>query len=106
MTDSHGYDFLVIERQQFVKILYDSLPDKTRVLENKVVRDIEDIPNGVRVVLGDGTVEEGDIVVGCDGVNSAVRRLMWERAKKTIPECVCEAEETCKSIISTWTGFD
>ncbi|KZF25062.1 cercosporin toxin biosynthesis protein [Xylona heveae TC161] len=40
----------------------------------KVFDRYEIIPGGVRAVFRDGTVEEGDLIVGADGVRSAVRK--------------------------------
>jgi len=55
--------------------------------------------DGVEVVLDDGTVERGDMVLGCDGVRSQVREKMWELAsqrKKTIEE------EERTSMVTRW----
>lgn len=46
---------------------------------NKRVEIIEHTVNGVRVLIIDGTIEEGDIVIGADGVYSIVRSQMWEK---------------------------
>lgn len=46
---------------------------------NKRVEIIEHTVNGVRVLIIDGTIEEGDIVIGADGVHSIVRSQMWEK---------------------------
>lgn len=50
----------------------------------------------VRVHLEDGTCEEGDLVIGCDGVHSMVRRLMWENANKVLPGLISASEKRCK----------
>lgn len=46
---------------------------------NKRVENTEHTVNGVRVLLTDDTIEEGDIVIGADGVHSIVRSQMWEK---------------------------
>ena len=46
---------------------------------NKRVEIIEHTVNGVRVLIIDGTIEEGDIVIGADGVHSIFRSQMWEK---------------------------
>lgn len=63
-----------------VETLYENLPDKSRILTKKRVTGIEHLEAGVKVSLDDGTCEEGDIVIGADGVHSVVRQLMWDYA--------------------------
>lgn len=66
---------MCFHRPKFLQLLYDSLPDRqTRVLGGKALDAIETTADGVRVTCKDGSSHEGSIVVGADGVNSAVRR--------------------------------
>ena len=46
---------------------------------NKRVEIIEHTVNGVRVLIIDGTIEEGYILIGAEGVYSIVRSQMWEK---------------------------
>ncbi|KAL9018348.1 MAG: hypothetical protein Q9185_004317 [Variospora sp. 1 TL-2023] len=100
----HGYDFLVIERQQFVKILYDNLPDAKRVVQGKSVNRVIHTSDSVRVILSDGSHEEGDILVGCDGVNSVIREQLWEYANGTIPSAVSANEKRSPTIAGMAVG--
>ncbi|KAL8941739.1 MAG: hypothetical protein Q9216_002067 [Gyalolechia sp. 2 TL-2023] len=93
MTSRHGYDFLVLERQQFMKMLYENLPDKNRVVVGKSISDYINRPDSVRVVLDDGSYDDGDILVGCDGVNSKVREIMWGHANTTTGRAVTAIEK-------------
>lgn len=61
---------------------------------NKRVETIEHTENGVRVHLTDGTVEEGDIVIGADGVHSVVRPQMWSYASKHDPNVIPESDKS------------
>lgn len=78
---SFGYPISFLERRKLLEILYDALPDKTRVQVNKTVCSIDEHAGegkgGVRVRTLDGEVYEGDIVVGADGVHSRTRSEMW-----------------------------
>ncbi|KAJ5736896.1 FAD binding domain-containing protein, partial [Penicillium malachiteum] len=80
---NHGSGLLLIERRQFLQDLYDTLPDKTPIKTSSVIEDIRQDEDGIEVRLSDGSFERGDLVVGCDGVHSFVRRTSWEHANKT-----------------------
>ena len=93
------------ERRNFLGIVYKQHPDKSSILEGKRVVDVIDDDEGVRVELQDGTFE-GDILVGCDGVHSAVRGLMWKTANANIPDHISSREKRCKdSPLRTWTFY-
>ena len=82
-----------MERRCFLEVLYESLPDKTRILMNKGVKDIQEDQDGVEVFCQDGTSERGDIVIGCDGVHSKVREIMWENAARLAPGLITANEK-------------
>jgi 2-polyprenyl-6-methoxyphenol hydroxylase-like FAD-dependent oxidoreductase len=66
-------------RYEMMQILYSKLPDRERyVLPNKKVTVVKQDDSSVTVTCADGSVYEGDVLVGCDGVHSAVRRLAFE----------------------------
>lgn len=56
--------------------------------------------NRVEVVLNDGTVKRGDMVLGCDGVHSLIRQRIWDPANQKIPRPIMVQEKT--SIITRW----
>lgn len=82
-----------MERREFLQILYDELPNKSKVLTRKRVKTVVDNEDEAYVELEDGSVERGDIVVGCDGVHSTVREAMWAIANKTIPNYISNKEK-------------
>jgi 2-polyprenyl-6-methoxyphenol hydroxylase-like FAD-dependent oxidoreductase len=73
-----GYYARTINRQKFLQVLYDELPDKARIYQGASVAEIRETKTGVTVNLADGRVFDGDMVVGADGVHSKVRRLMYQ----------------------------
>ncbi|KAH9863365.1 hypothetical protein IAQ61_009642 [Plenodomus lingam] len=75
-------EMIVTNRGQCVSHLYENLPDKSRVHGGRKLDYIEHTANGVRVHFADGSFEEGDIVIGADGVHSHVRSEMWNYASK------------------------
>ena len=82
-----------MERRCFLEVLYESLPDKTRILMNKGAKDIQEDQDGVEVFCQDGTSERGDIVIGCDGVHNKVREIMWENAARLAPGLITANEK-------------
>ena len=73
---------MVFLRREFMQVLYDALPDReSRVLTGKKVVGVEQDDSCATVSCADGSVFKGDMVVGCDGVRSAVRRFGLEGAE-------------------------
>ena len=59
--------------------LYDNLKSKDKVITGAKVQTIETLHGGVEVTT-DGQAFNGDLLVGADGVYSAVRQEMWRLA--------------------------
>lgn len=100
IEENHGTGLLLIERRQFLQELYDNLPDKTVVRTSTVIDEIRQDSNGVEVVLSSGEVEKGDLLIGCDGVYSFVREIMWNHANKTTPGLITVEEK--RAIKANW----
>ncbi|KAI0909794.1 hypothetical protein F4823DRAFT_407066 [Ustulina deusta] len=90
---NHGPDLLPMSRRDFLHVLYEGLPDKSVIRTGLKITELNETSTGVEVMLNDGTVEKGDIVLGCDGVHSVVRRLMWEQMAKIKPSLLSENRE-------------
>ncbi|GFF58146.1 LOW QUALITY PROTEIN: hypothetical protein IFM46972_11014 [Aspergillus udagawae] len=97
---NHGQDILLLERREFLQILYDCLPNKSFIKLGCRVRDVTQDSNGVEVVLDDGTVERGDMVQGCNSVHSLVKQRMWDLANQKIPRVITAQERT--SMVTRW----
>ncbi|KAL1862373.1 hypothetical protein Plec18170_001199 [Paecilomyces lecythidis] len=94
---NNSFFAFVKEKRQLLQTLYDYLPDKSRLRVGCEVKTIKQDKDGVEVILADGTVEKGDMVLGADGVRSPVRSMMWEHANKKTPGFIT-AEEKRKSM--------
>ncbi|KAI5867263.1 FAD binding domain protein [Durotheca rogersii] len=110
LEDNHGFGMLNIERREFLEALYETLPDKTRVKTNSPVHSITQDENGVEVVLSNGEVYKGDLVLGCDGVYSMVKSIMWDYANKASPGMITVKEKTAikadyKCLVFMTTGI-
>ncbi|OBR05279.1 FAD binding domain-containing protein [Colletotrichum higginsianum IMI 349063] len=77
-----GYPQIFVDRKTVIQVLFDKLQHKDRVLTDKRVNLIELVQDRVNVHTKDGSVYTGDIVVGADGVHSAVRGEMWRIAQE------------------------
>lgn len=97
---------MCFHRHEFLKLLHDSLPiedRESRILSGKALEVIETTADGVRVTCKDGSVHEGSMVVGADGVNSAVRK---DLATKLSDEKLADPFSTSYRALygrSTWT---
>jgi 2-polyprenyl-6-methoxyphenol hydroxylase-like FAD-dependent oxidoreductase len=81
----HGYPITFLDRQMVLQVLYDNIKDKTKVLTNKRVQKVHMTDAGVTVKTSDGSVYQGDILVGSDGIHSTVRDEMWRIANQESP---------------------
>lgn len=87
-----------VERTDILRILYENLPDKSLVKTRVKITDIKQFPDRVEVLLEDGTVEIGDMIIGADGVHTTTRDYMWAHAAKVSPGLITAAERTCKTL--------
>ncbi|ORY69604.1 uncharacterized protein BCR38DRAFT_332111 [Pseudomassariella vexata] len=100
LKENHGYDVLPLERREFLRVLYETLPNKNLVRTGSAIQQIKHLDDKVEVTLRDGSVETGDMVLGCDGVHSTVRSLMWQYAEQTAPGLITEAEKN--AFVTYW----
>lgn len=68
----YGSSYLTVHRGDFHALMIDSIP--AGVLEyNRKLASVVDRGDVVHLTFTDGTVEEADIVIGADGINSKIR---------------------------------
>jgi len=73
-------------RREIIELLYNRLPGhEQRVQTNKMVISIQQDDAGVTVGCADGSQFQGNIVIGCDGLHSAVRRLAIDAVREQTP---------------------
>ncbi|KAM3421234.1 hypothetical protein BST61_g1640 [Cercospora zeina] len=94
-----GYGMSFLDRQLVLRAAADTLEvriaetGRGEILLNKRLANVEHLNTGVKVFCQDGTCYEGDMVVGCDGVNSRVRSEMWRIADVQEPGAFSEEEK-------------
>ncbi|KAG9231680.1 putative monooxygenase [Amylocarpus encephaloides] len=81
----HGYPLMFFDRQRLLQSLYEGLQNKSRILLNKKVAQIDLIEGGVEVITTGGEKFYGSLIVGADGVHSAVRQEMYRIGNKLQP---------------------
>lgn len=95
---------MCFHRPKFLQLLYETIPDRgSRVWGGKALDTIETTSSGVRVTCRDGSVHEGSIVVGADGVNSTVRRHL---SKALADEKLADPFTTAYLGLFGWAKWD
>jgi 2-polyprenyl-6-methoxyphenol hydroxylase-like FAD-dependent oxidoreductase len=74
-AERYGQPVMAIGRDDLVDILADALGEEPVRAGANVIGFDQDA-NGVTALLADGSQERGDVLVGADGINSAVRRQL------------------------------
>ena len=92
-----GYKGFILRRKLLLDALLGKIWDQEKILLNKRVGNIGYEEGKVVVTCKDGSKYYGDLVVGCDGVNSVVRDEMWrisdlEKGKETKEDRDCECD--------------
>ncbi|HEY6647051.1 MAG TPA: FAD-dependent monooxygenase [Mycobacterium sp.] len=68
---------LEILRGDLVDVLYQATKDQTDYRFDTRIEDLGQNDDGVEATLSDGTTVSADLVVGCDGPHSSVRRVVF-----------------------------
>ncbi len=77
----YGAPMYNIHRADLVQILFDAVPPEAKRLNAGCVAVSQDA-DGVEVKLADGETVRGDVLVGCDGIHSVVRRHLRGQEQK------------------------
>lgn len=73
---------VAIYRPELIDLLREAV-DPGSVRMDTIVEDIHQENLAARVTFGDGETEDFDLIVGCDGIDSGVRRMVFGEADKT-----------------------
>ncbi|KAG0376825.1 hypothetical protein BGX24_007168 [Mortierella sp. AD032] len=75
-SDSVGYDRILFARPNLYDLLFKRIPSHKIHMCKKMISFDQD-HQGVRVHFEDGTVAQGDVLVGADGAHSSVREHLY-----------------------------
>ncbi|MEL6751654.1 MAG: FAD-dependent monooxygenase [Pseudomonadota bacterium] len=76
-------DVIQMMRDDFVRVLYDRAKDMADFRFGDAITDIDQTPDGADVTFSSGNEERFDVVIGCDGLHSAVRKASFHDANIT-----------------------
>lgn len=96
MKFSLKYPILSLQRKKVLEVLYQSYPDKSKILVNKRVLEVQLSSDKVSALTDDGQIYAGDLMVGTDGVHSRIRSEMWRLADQLQPGLITEKERKSK----------
>ncbi|KAH9886424.1 FAD binding domain-containing protein [Xylariomycetidae sp. FL2044] len=82
---NHGHPWMCFRRGNLVSMLYKGLPHPEKLMFNRDVTKLEQTTAGVTVTCADGSVHQGSIVIGADGVHSKVRRQINKMQENDVP---------------------
>lgn len=92
-------------RADFLKVLEDNIPKQYKTWFGKRLVSYEDGPVGpVALRFNDGTTATCDVLVGADGVKSAVRKAMFENLASAEAD-VAKAVLYKRCVEPTWCGL-
>ncbi|CAI7636575.1 unnamed protein product [Penicillium glandicola] len=90
----HGYPIGWIERRRLLKILFDHICEKEKVLLRKRFIGAEHSAEGIIAHCSDGSSFRGTIIIGADGVHSTVRSSMWSHMRDDGLEAILSKDAT------------
>ncbi|KPM40526.1 hypothetical protein AK830_g6053 [Neonectria ditissima] len=93
MEKRHGYPMVFFDRQWLLQVLYSQIKHKEKVVLQSQVDRIDCEESGIKVSTKAGQVYHGTMIIGADGIHSAVRREMSRIAGETQPGYFPAGEE-------------
>ncbi|KAK8869002.1 fad binding domain-containing [Apiospora arundinis] len=78
-----GRPLIMIERSRYLSALRDGVADQTKLRAREGIVSYEEGPHGVTVTTDKGNRIEGSILVGADGIHSAIRAMMHPKVDTT-----------------------
>ena len=69
--------YILFRRADLQASLYELVREHIDIRFGTQIEEVRSNASGVEVVLSDGSVERGDLLVGADGIHSQVRRLVF-----------------------------
>ena len=87
-TREFGAPYLTMHRADLIEVLHRQLPDRVIHLDARCTA-VETGDKVARARFADGSEIEADVIVGADGIHSAVRRSLFGQAAPRFTGCAC-----------------
>ena len=100
MRNRHYYPVAWLPRQKLLKILYDRIPEKSKVLTGKKVKSVDQSDEGIVVRCEDGSAYAGNMTAGADGIHSNVRGEMWRHMEGSTTKARSQVKKDRKGMLS------
>ena len=100
----YGDGAIIVKRDELIqKLIEKSVSNGTTVEFGKKLVDIIESENKVTAIFEDGTKEEGDFLIGCDGLHSKTRSITFPDAPSpTYTDAVAVCADITESIEHPW----
>ena len=72
-----GNRFFSLPRGDLAEVIFQTVADEIETIFGDSITAIREDPTGVDIQFENGHARRFDLVVGCDGLHSAVRKLVW-----------------------------
>ncbi|OAQ60322.1 FAD binding domain-containing protein [Pochonia chlamydosporia 170] len=96
VSTTHGYPITITPRHSAIRVLYEHLQHRDRVILGQRIVNAEQSGDKVFLHAESGRIFEADIAVGADGVHSMVRRAMAKMAMESKIEARIELKTQCE----------
>lgn len=88
-----------MERKFWLSCIYNAIQDKSHIRANSGVVSFVESAEGVEVTTESGEIVKGDILIGADGVHSAIRGLLADKLDSTDADA---AQQMRECFVSTY----
>lgn len=89
----HNYSTTFVEREAVLRVLHENLKDKSKIKLQMRISQVDHNADEVVAICEDGTAVAGDVLVGCDGVNSKIRHELWRLSQELEPDSVITRDQ-------------
>ena len=81
--------FTSIARSDLAQIIHQAIANDVETLFGDTIETLSEAGNSIDVTLASGTTRRFDLLVGADGLHSAVRRLVWGEESRFVRPLDC-----------------
>jgi salicylate hydroxylase len=114
-VERYGFPYFTVYRPDLLAALEAAVRQASPgcIRLGRKAEGFEDLGDRVRLRFTDGSLAEGDMLLGADGIHSAIRRQLWGEAKahftgifawRGVLDTSLLPERLCKPVSTNWVG--